>query len=136
MSRQTLFPADVIAVLTANNAASAAAIAKDGNTPDHVPVLKLFTPRGGATWLLSEYDPEDEKFFGLCDLGMGEPELGYVSRAELEATAYANVVQLIERDEYWQPTHPLSVYARAAMRAGRITQDRADLQAATREDGR
>lgn len=122
--RQQLFPSDVIAVLTRNNAESAKAIAKDGNTPDHVPALKLFTPRGGATWLLTEYDPEAENFFGLCDLGMGEPELGYVSRGEIEATAFGNAsAQLIERDEHFRPTHPLSVYTRAAVRAGRIVED-------------
>ena len=26
---------------------------------DHFPVLKLFTPDAGATWLISEVDPDD-----------------------------------------------------------------------------
>ncbi|MCF0075481.1 DUF2958 domain-containing protein [Dyadobacter sp. CY261] len=50
---------------------------------DHPPVVKLFL--GNATWLLSEIDPFYEDIaFGLCDLGMGEPELGNVSRLELK----------------------------------------------------
>lgn len=33
-------------------------------------VVKLFNPAGAATWLLSEFDPQDEDIaWGLCDLG-------------------------------------------------------------------
>jgi hypothetical protein len=54
--------------------------------PDFVPVVKLFTPDAGCTWLLTEIDPEDPDIaFGLCDLGLGHPELGSVSLPELEA---------------------------------------------------
>ena len=51
-----------------------------------MPVVKLFTPWGSATWLLSEIDPDEQDIaFGLCDLGVGTPELGSVSIAELLA---------------------------------------------------
>ena len=47
------------------------------------PVVKLFTPNAGATWLQCEIDREgDDRAFGLCDLGQGFPELGYVSLTE------------------------------------------------------
>ena len=46
---------------------------------DFKPVVKLFTPDAQCTWLLTELDPDGGLAFGLCDLGMGEPELGYVS---------------------------------------------------------
>jgi hypothetical protein len=47
---------------------------------DFEPVVKIFTPDGNATRLLTELDPIGEHLaFGLCDLGLGEPELGYVS---------------------------------------------------------
>jgi Protein of unknown function (DUF2958) len=129
--RQELFAADLMARLEANSAESAKAIEKDGNTPDHVPVLKLFTPRGGCTWLLTEYDPEERKFFGLCDLGQGYPELGYVSRDEIEETAFRdNLVQIIERDEHFHAEHPLSVFTEAAMRARRIVEDTSAVEAA------
>jgi len=54
-------------------------------TMDSKPVIKLFTPWANATWYLSEYDAEHDLFFGLCDLGMGCPEMGYVSKTELES---------------------------------------------------
>jgi len=39
---------------------------------DPAPVVKLFTPDAGATWLLTEIDPDDhDHAFGLCDLGPG-----------------------------------------------------------------
>jgi hypothetical protein len=51
---------------------------------DPAPVVKLFTPDGGATWLLTEIDPDDhDHAFGLCDVGLGAPEMGWVSLAEL-----------------------------------------------------
>ncbi len=53
---------------------------------DFNPVVKLFSPWGAATWLLTELNPEDPDIaFGLCDLGMGCPELGNVSLGELES---------------------------------------------------
>jgi len=51
---------------------------------DHVPVVKLFTPDGSMTWLLTEIHADDHDIaFGLCDMGVGYPELGYVSFSEL-----------------------------------------------------
>lgn len=36
---------------------------------DFEPVVKIFTPDGNATWLLTELNPNDEYLaFGLCDL--------------------------------------------------------------------
>jgi hypothetical protein len=43
---------------------------------DFKPVVKLFTPDANCTWLLTEIDPDAPDIaFGLCDLGMGYPEL-------------------------------------------------------------
>ena len=65
---------------------------------DPQPVVKLFTPDAGATWLLTEIDPDDEdRAFGLCDLGQGFPELGYVSLAELQSVR-GRLGLSIERD--------------------------------------
>ena len=50
-----------------NGRVNAAHIARDGNTEDFEPVVKLFCPWTAATWLLSELDPEDPDLaFGLC----------------------------------------------------------------------
>ena len=90
---------------------------------DHIPVIKFFDPCGAATWLLSECRPDDpESLFGLCDLGMGYPELGYVSLAELKSVKNRLGLPL-ERDFYFAPHYPLSIYAHAARIAERITED-------------
>jgi hypothetical protein len=125
-----LWTNDLLAALAANGKSSAAGIACDGKTPDHVPLLKLFTPMGSATWVLTEYHPEDDRFFGLCDLGMGSPDLGYISCEEIEQTAYSRRPPLIERDLYFRPAYSLSVYAEAARRVGRVTESPIDLSAA------
>ena len=85
---------------------------------DPLPVVKLFTPNAGATWLLSELDSEDIAF-GLCDLGQGFPELGYVSLTELESLRGRWGLP-IERDLYFVADKRLSAYAREARLAGRI----------------
>jgi hypothetical protein len=38
-----------------------------------------FKPDAQCTWLLTGLDTDTDLAFGLCDLGMGEPELAYVS---------------------------------------------------------
>lgn len=86
---------------------------------DHHPVLKLFNPMGPATWLICAMEADGDTLFGLCDLGFGEPELGYVSLAEIEEVSAGLAIGL-ERDTSFRPAHPISTYARAAREAGRI----------------
>ena len=114
-----LMPDDIRARLLAN-----------GATPeetDHLPVVKYFDPCGAATWIITELMPaegegaEPDILFGLCDLGMGCPELGYVSLAELQSVK-GRLGLGIERDLYFAPRFPLSVYAEAAQSAGHITE--------------
>ena len=89
---------------------------------DFAPVVKLFNPCGGATWLLTEIDPDDETVaWSLCDLGMGFPELGTVSLTEL--SAYRGRFGLgIERDLHFKAQGPISAYIAAASTAGRIVE--------------
>jgi Protein of unknown function (DUF2958) len=83
-------------------------------------VVKLFTPDAGATWLLSEIDPEDHDIaFGLCDLGLGFPELGCVRLSEL-AQVRGMLGLPIEQDPHFRADRPLSLCAREARMAGRI----------------
>lgn len=87
---------------------------------DFWPVVKLFTPDAQATWLLTELVPDDPNTaFGLCDLGMGSPELGYVSISEL-SNAHGSLVLPIERDLHFQPKQSLNAYTKEAREAGRI----------------
>lgn len=92
-----------------------------GEQIDPYPVVKLFTPDAGATWLLSELDPDDPDIaFGLCDLGMGYPELGSVRLSEI--TSVRGKLGLpVERDLYFEADRPLSAYAEEARTQGRIT---------------
>ena len=98
----------------------------DGGSHDFKPVLKLFSPVGAATWLITERAPDyPDILFGLCDLGMGYPELGSVSLSELESVRLPLGLR-IERDLHFVARYPLSVYTDAAREASCIT-ERSDL---------
>jgi len=85
---------------------------------DYLPVCKLFTPWLSMTWLLTECD-EDGLAFGLADLGMGTPEMGYISLDELwEITGPGGLK--IEEDIHWKPKRKLSEYAADARAVGYI----------------
>jgi hypothetical protein len=87
---------------------------------DFLPVVKLFTPDAGCTWLLSELDLEDSDIaFGLCDLGLGFPELGSVRISELESER-GRLGLRVERDRYFSPCKTLSAYADEARAAGSL----------------
>ncbi len=87
---------------------------------DPKPVVKLFTPDANATWLLTELDPNDpDRAFGLCDLGLGCPELGYVSLTEL-AGVRGRLGLPVECDRHFRADKPLSAYAAEAQAAGRV----------------
>lgn len=87
---------------------------------DHVPVVKLFTPDANATWLLSEVMPhEPDIAFALCDLGLGSPELGYVSLQELSELRGALRLP-VEKDLHFKPGKSLTSYAEEARVKGRI----------------
>jgi Protein of unknown function (DUF2958) len=105
--------------LLANGRAQRNAIDNDQGAIDFRPVVKLFTPDAQCTWLLTELDPDHELAFGLCDLGMGEPELGYVSLPELR-TVRGKLGLPIERDEHFDADRTLSTYADEARQRGHI----------------
>jgi hypothetical protein len=102
-----------------------AALAEEGKeTADFLPVVKLFTPDANCTWLLTELDPDEPDIaFGLCDLGMGCPELGSVRISELESVR-GRLGLPVERDRHFAAMHTLSVYARAAWNAAAITENK------------
>ncbi len=89
---------------------------------DHAPVVKFFTPWANATWLISDIDVEDnDLMFGLCDMGHGEPELGYVLLSDLEELK-GPAGLTVERDLHFKATKPMSEYAYAARRERRIVE--------------
>ena len=97
---------------------AAASDAAKGADLYHWPVVKLFAPWGGATWLLSEMT-EDGIGFGLADLGFGEPELGYIEVEELQKVR-GPFGLTIERDAHFKADKSLDAYATIANREGRI----------------
>lgn len=91
---------------------------EDADEIDFRPVVRLYCPLSSAIWLLTEYDPEDDLLFGLCDLGMGFPELGFVSLSEMRETHKTTAPIL--NDSSFAPTLTLSAYAEEARRLGHI----------------
>ena len=85
------------------------------------PVLKLFNPCGAATWLITSIDEDGDRMFGLCDMGFGSPELGYVSLKEVKAIRTKPFGLGIERDMHWNNGgHSLDAFAAAARDRGAI----------------
>jgi hypothetical protein len=89
---------------------------------DLKPMVRFFDPNGPAVWLATEILPGFPNLaFGLADLGLGCPEIGSFSLADL--AAYRGPFLLgIERDRHWSAKLTLSGYAELAMRAGRIVE--------------
>lgn len=87
---------------------------------DPMPVVRLFTPDAHATWLLAALDPGDgDTAYGLIDVGIGMPELGYVRLSELSSIVGPHE-RPVMRDLYFQATRTLSAYTRLAIDDGSI----------------
>lgn len=91
---------------------------------DHPPVVRLFMSNTACTWLISEiYGEEMDYAFGLCDLGMGFPELGYCYLTEmLDAENPHQGIKLLS-DSQFRGNHPMSTYQAAARDHCRIIWD-------------
>jgi hypothetical protein len=85
---------------------------------DFKPVAKLFTPDAQCTWLLTELG-NDDIVYGLCDLGLGCPEIGFVCTYELRELR-GPLGLSVERDENFIAAKTLSAYADEARARGRI----------------
>lgn len=91
---------------------------------DHRPVALLFLTNTRCVWLINEINPDyPDEAFGLCDLGMGSPELGYVSIEELILTQSDNDFVLLVNNPNFKPAYPMSVYYQVASEAQRIVND-------------
>jgi hypothetical protein len=91
---------------------------KDGKG-GHAPVVKFFGGSAGS-WLISEVDPETGRAFGLCDPGLGSPELGYVMLQELTATRFPPFRLPIQRDFRFKASKTMAEYADEARGKGMI----------------
>lgn len=95
------------------------AVAETGDGSHLQPVVKIFNPQGSAKWLITEIMEDGDTLFGLCDLGQGSPELGYVSLRELTAVR-GRLGLPLERDMHFKATKPISAYADEARSSGYI----------------
>lgn len=115
-----LFPQNILDQLRANGQSRLDREAAGQDGIDEMPVVKLFTPDANATWLLTEIDPmEPDIAFGLCDLGLGFPELGIVSITELKALR-GRLRLPVERDLHFKPNGTITEYADRARAKQRI----------------
>jgi hypothetical protein len=99
------------------------ALLANGRNPGRnvFPVVKLALPGHEMVWLLTEINPGHENIaYGLCDLGLGFPEVGSVDLSELAETP-GRLGRTVERDTGFQATKRLNTYANEARAAGRIT---------------
>lgn len=82
---------------------------------DHVPVVLLHLPFSKVRWLLTEVEPEDPDIaFGLCDLGVGFPELGSVWLPELVDLRHGHL--RVVQDTCFATSKPLSWWVWEASR--------------------
>jgi len=111
-----------------------------GEDIDPVPVVRLFAPDGAQSWLLTELAEDQDTAYGLCDLGIGQPECGEVSLSwiarqsgagrehrgpspyDLRPERHVYTRMAIERDPGFPGKHTptLSFLDKAAFAAGRI----------------
>jgi len=63
---------------------------------DPLVIAKFFHPYSSRTWFATEYDPENEIFFGIVD--WVEREFGNFSLAELESIRLAGIPMERDRD--------------------------------------
>lgn len=92
---------------------------------DNAPVVMLTLPFSPCVWLLSELDPDNPDIaFGLCDPGIGSPELGYVSINEIRSVCHPVFKMTVYNNPLFRAEYPMSAYAAAARAYREIVWDK------------
>ncbi len=86
-------------LLTAKDLKNLPALYATEDIEDPIAQVKLFHPLGGATWFLTEYNPDTKIGFGLAHIQ--ETELGYISIEELQNLNLGGLG--VERDTSFKP---------------------------------
>ena len=73
-----------------------------------VPICKLFTPWGAATWLITGI--EHGILYGFADLGMGCVEWGGIASVEEMESIKGPFGLTVERDLYWEPKNSVNYF--------------------------
>jgi hypothetical protein len=87
---------------------------------DPTPVVKVFTPDAGATWLIAAASPDGRLAFGVADLGLGFVEVGDLDLQEL-ATVRGKLGLPVEIDRWFRADKSLWSYQRQGDAAGRLS---------------
>lgn len=92
---------------------------RSGRAFDPRPLVKLFTPDAGATWLIAAISPDGRTAWGVCDLGLGFVEIGELDMAELCAVR-GRLGLPVERDRWFAPSTTLEGYRAQGASGGRL----------------
>ena len=86
--------------------------------PQFEPVVKLFTPDAGCTWLVAAVHPtDDDRILALCDVADGDPRIRWTSIRELSEWR-GKLGRSVERDDGFVANATLGAYYREACRVG------------------
>lgn len=91
-----------------------------GEDIDPFPVVKLYTPDAGASWVLVSLDAGEDIAYGLIDVGTGFPALGEVSLSMLSGIVGPRGMPVAIEPEY-KPRKRLAAYLTDAQRDGMTT---------------
>lgn len=91
-----------------------------GEEIDPYPVLKLYTPDAGASWMLTALDADGDMAYGLIDIGTGFAELGLVSLSMLSGIKGPRGLPVAVEPHY-RARKTLSAYVSDAQRDGMVT---------------
>lgn len=91
-----------------------------GEEIDPYPVLKLYTPDAGASWVLTALDADGDTAYGLIDIGTGFTELGLVSLKMLAGIKGPRGLPVAVEPHY-MARKTLSAYVADAQRDGMVS---------------
>jgi hypothetical protein len=84
---------------------------KGGNLEGQKVIAKVFNPYGRGRWYIMNSDPEDPDYlWGIVELFEGEPEVGSISRTELENIKVGAFKLPLERDLYFNEVNAMELY--------------------------
>lgn len=95
------------------------AMRANGRPVDADPVVKLYTLDAGAVWLLTELGEDGDTAYGLCDVGLGSPELGHIRISDLANMRGPHGLPVVA-DPGFTARQALSAYAEQAAVDGAI----------------
>jgi hypothetical protein len=84
---------------------------KGGNLEGQKVIAKVFNPYGRGRWYIINSDPDDPDYlWGIVELFEGEPEVGSISRTELENIKVGAFKLPLERDLYFNEVNAMELY--------------------------